>query len=52
MNPESSLISVSNADSGLHDDEPRCCATAEAIAACTDLDALQDLIRQRCDGPD
>lgn len=52
MNPEPSLISVFNADSGLHDHEPRRCATAEAIAACADLDALQDLIRKSCDAPD
>ncbi len=36
----------------LQNDGPQCCATAEAIAACADLDALQDLIRQRCDAPD
>jgi len=52
MNPQPGLISVCDADSGLQDDEPRHCATAEAITACADLDALQDLIRQSCDAPD
>ncbi len=28
--------------------QPVCCADADAIAGCTDLDALQALIRQRC----
>jgi len=52
MNPQPGLISVYKADSGLHDDEPRCRTKAGAINACADLDALQDLIRQSCDAPD
>ena len=52
MNPQPGLISVCYADSGLHDDEPRCPTKAGAINACADLDALQELIRQSCDAPD
>ena len=32
----------------LRDGEPVCCADAESILGCKDLDALQALIRQRC----
>ena len=52
MNPQPGLISVYEADRGLHDHRPRCCTTAKAITTCADLDALQELIRQSRDAPD
>ena len=32
----------------LHDGTPECCASAEEIVGCSDLSALQTLIRQKC----